>query len=84
MIRHAFLELRPAIASDFNDNGSMKIGAVYFEQSCNGSIQKQIKYLNQQTDKAVFKQLFDNHQIFVFVNPGEAINIDEETIVEYK
>jgi hypothetical protein len=83
MIRHAFLELRTAIASDFNDNGKMKLNAIYFEQNADGSIQNKIRYLNNETDKTNFKMLFDNKQIFVFVNPDEVINIDETTILEW-
>lgn len=83
-IRHAFLALRKAVAKDFTtvDNKPL-FGAIYFCMNSKGNIENKINYLQPEIDLQTFKTLFDNGQIFVFENPNEVINIDEQTIVEY-
>lgn len=84
MTRHALIELRPALAEDFKDaNGYPLYGAVYFIQNCNLTIDTTINYLQPETNKVDFKELFNANRIFVFAKPSEVIKISEETIVEY-
>lgn len=84
IIRHALLELRVAVAKDFKTKkGDTKLGAVYFIQNCNLSIEKKLHYLDEETDKEEFKQLFEQKRIYVFANPNEVINISETTVKEW-
>lgn len=84
MIRHALIELRPAVAEDFKDaNGYVLYGAVFFIQNCNLSIDNTINYLQPETNKVTFKELFNDKRIFVFAKPTEVLKVSEETIVEY-
>lgn len=84
MIRHAFIELRRAVADDFKTkDGKALFGAVYFVQNCDLSIGPKIHYLNDDTNKDEFKGLFNDGRIFVFANPNEVINVDEVTVKEW-
>ena len=84
MIRHALIELRPAVAEDFKDaNGYPLYGAVFFVQKCNLSMDTTINYLQPETNKVTFKELFNDNRIFVFAKPNEVLKMCEETIVEY-
>lgn len=87
MKRMALIDLRPAVASDFTINGLPKWGAVYFQQSATGVIERNILYLQPETDKTQFKLLFDQGQIWVFKNASEVVKMcidemDHETSFE--
>jgi len=84
MIRHVFFPIRLATANDFKTtDGKAFLGKVYFVQNCDLTIDKQLHYLNEQTDKELFKALFDEHRIFVFENPNEVLKVDECTLAEW-
>lgn len=84
MIRHVFFPIRLATANDFKTtDGKAFLGKVYFIQNYDLTIDKKLHYLNEQTDKELFKALFNENRIFVFENPNEVIKVDECTLQEW-
>jgi hypothetical protein len=79
MERYVFMKLRIANKDDFADQWQRKrIGAIYFQQSATGAIEKQPRYFTEETDLNTFRELYTHNQIYVPVNPFEDVEILEE------
>lgn len=77
--RFVYIELRPAIKSDFADQfDRKKFGVAYFLQNSAGMIEKKVNYFTEDTDMRDFKKLYANKQVYVMSNPNEAILIDNQ------
>ena len=79
MERYVFMKLRIANKDDFADqSGRKRIGAIYFQQSATGAIEKQPCYFTEETDLNTFRKLYTHYQIYVPVNPFYDVEIVEE------
>lgn len=79
MDRYVFMKLRIANKDDFADQWQRKrIGAIYFQQSATGAIEKKPRYFTEETDLNTFRELYTHNQIYVPVNPFEDVEIVEE------
>lgn len=79
MKRYVFMKLRVANKDDFADESDRKrIGAIYFQQSATGAMEKQPHYFTEATDLNKFKELYVMNQIYVPVGIFDEVEIVEE------
>jgi hypothetical protein len=79
MKRYVFMKLRVANKDDFADQwGRKRIGAIYFQQSATGAMEKQPHYFTEATDLNKFKELYVMNQIYVPVGIFDEVEIVEE------
>lgn len=79
MNRYVFMKLRPSNKDDFSDQwGRKRIGAMYFEQSATGAIQRKPCYFTEETDLVAFRELYIKNQIFVLIQPFDEVEVIEE------